>query len=88
MRGDDVNSAISRGKEKRAERRLLPPAVASGGPSQLVLLTLLDEPKEKAGKKPPMRAAANAGWTQSGTSASQGATRTPIPLGAVGAVWQ
>lgn len=28
-RGDDVNSAISRGKEKRAEGRLLPPAVAS-----------------------------------------------------------
>lgn len=56
----DVNSAISRGKEKRAERRLLPPAVASRGPSQMVLLTLSAEPTEKVGKEPPTSAAAGA----------------------------
>lgn len=60
MRGDDVNSAISRGKEKRAKRRLLPPAVASRGPSQMVLLTLSAEPTEKVGKEPPTSAAAGA----------------------------
>lgn len=52
MRGDNVNSAISRGKEKRAEGRLLPPAVASGGPSPVSSLTLSAEPKEKVGKEP------------------------------------
>lgn len=89
IRGDDVNSTISRGKEKRAERRLLPPAVASGGPSQMVSLTLSAEPKEeKAGKKPPMVAAAMASWTQGGIPASQDATRTPVSLGTADAVWQ
>lgn len=87
MRGDDVNSAISRGKEKRAERRLLPPAVASGGPSQMVSLTLSAEPKEeKVGKEPPMSAAAVAGWTQGSIPALQDAMRRPVSLGIVAAV--
>lgn len=88
MRGDDVNSAISRGKEKRAERRLLPPAVASGGPSQMVLLTLSAEPKEKVGKKQPTSAAAGGRLDPGGVSALQDAMRRPVPSGAVGAGWQ
>lgn len=76
MRGDDVNSAISRGKEKRAQGRLLPPAVASGGPSPAAPLTLSAEPEEKVAKEPP-----EPGWSWAGTPASQDAMRIPIPQG-------
>lgn len=64
MRGDDVNSAISRGKEKRAEGRLLPPAVASGGPSPVASLTLSAELKEKVGRSNQCQHQPGAGWSR------------------------